>query len=1075
VNALLMSFRGLQPIVDAPVWVVLLLKATAILLAAWTAHLALARSNPRWRALLWRATAVGLIALPAVGWLLPAMEIRLAQPPPTKEAAAVDPASEAPLTDQAAAGHAPIGLPGNLPDTPAAHPLPLSPGGPPDAMSYSSLPQPGAVAPASPKSPLIRWPAVLLAVWLGGIAVLAFRLCVGDYRIRQIVRRAQPPRQWIQSECLRVAQAIGCRRRVEVAQSAGVQSPFLCGLRRPLLLLPARMCEASYRRDLPGILAHELTHVRSHDVPCNVGLQLVSIALWFHPLVWRTRKAHLAACELVCDAVSASFVGDVGEYCRTLARIAVDACASLPAGGIAMARTSAVSRRLGALKKKVFHMPLRRRSVVGFGLVMLLAVAVLGVLRFAAAGPLSAESVAVAEKAQAKPPGKPPIPPKNQATPAKAADATPQTGSIRVQVVDEAGKPIRGARLKVEFRGHKGEHPTDAQAKAAVVVPEPGAGLLSMVAYVDGYPPLRKWWKNASANEAVPPEFTFTFEQGRTIGGMVHDEEGKPIQGVKVELNITPDDYEKTGLAMALEEYPLRTDAEGRWHLDHAPQKFERMAIRLEHPDYINEGHLKMVSATEQKRMEDRTSVLVMKKGIPVTGTVTDLDGKPVADALVALGADRFGSQFPSTRTDREGHYGFANLAPGGAVLTIVSPGLAPALRDVNVRAGITALDFRLEKGSTLRVRVVDTAGKPVEGVRISPATWRSHRTLCDTGIAGTTDREGRWTWTWAPKDAVEMSIYKTGYMSIRKLPLAPKDTEQVVTLHPPLVISGRVVDAETKQPIPAFRVVRGSRQRGNSADNVFWSYRDVIEGKNGEYRLVIAEPTLAWLVVRIEAEGHQPGISREFKSDEGSVTWDASLAKGQTLDVLVRLPDGKPAAGADVRLAVQDGGKSVNTALFVKNGRFLYYFDPSKPSMKVAPDGRLRIDPQGNGFLLIVVHDRGYAQATSEELAANPTITLEAWARLEGVVRRGSEPAAGLELFAHEQRPHDPKWSFVNHDDSTETDAEGKFVFPKLRPGRWNITGAYGRAQYGTVDLAPGQTVKVSFDGDPPIRGPAP
>ena len=88
------------------------------------------------------------------------------------------------------------------------------------------------------------------------------------------------------------------------------------------------MCDDSYRQDLPGIVAHELTHVRSHDVPWNAGLHLISIVLWFHPLAWSMRKAHLAACELVCDAASASFVGDVTAYCRTLARVAVDACAT---------------------------------------------------------------------------------------------------------------------------------------------------------------------------------------------------------------------------------------------------------------------------------------------------------------------------------------------------------------------------------------------------------------------------------------------------------------------------------------------------------------------------------------------------------------------------------------------------------------------------------------------------------------------------------------------------------------------------------------------------------------------------
>ena len=74
---------------------------------------------------------------------------------------------------------------------------------------------------------------------------------------------------------------------------------------------------------------------------------------------------------------------------------------------------------------------------------------------------------------------------------------------------------------------------------------------------------------------------------------------------------------------------------------------------------------------------------------------------------------------------------------------------------------------------------------------------------------------------------------------------------------------------------------------------------------------------------MRIEADGYQPAISREFKDDEGSVTCDFSLDKGKTMNVTVRLPDGKPAAGAKARLCPEKPGKSVNNAQFVKNGRF--------------------------------------------------------------------------------------------------------------------------------------------------------
>ena len=46
-------------------------------------------------------------------------------------------------------------------------------------------------------------------------------------------------------------------------------------------------------------------------------------------------------------------------------------------------------------------------------------------------------------------------------------------------------------------------------------------------------------------------------------------------------------------------------------------------------------------------------------------------------------------------------------------------------------------------------------------------------------------------------------------------LPLAPQEAEHVVTLYPAITISGQVVDAETKQPIPSFRVIRGYMIQG--------------------------------------------------------------------------------------------------------------------------------------------------------------------------------------------------------------------------------------------------------------------
>jgi beta-lactamase regulating signal transducer with metallopeptidase domain len=427
-NSLLVAFGGWQSIVDAPLWGVLLLKISTILSVAWLAHLSLLRANPRWRVFLWRATALGLVGLPVVVWLLPVVEIRIHRPPAGEEAIGVSasaPRFPAPVR------RAEVDR-GDF-RAPTAKEASVEDKG--EVAQAENVPLPNALtlALSQRERGLLAWAAfsektLLLTVWLTGIAILASRLFVGHCRIRRMIRRAGPLPDGVWVLFARVAAAIGCRGRVELLQSADVSSPFLSGLRRPVLLLPARMCDVSYSRDLPAILAHELTHVRSHDLLWNFGLQLISIVLWFHPLAWRVRRTHLAACELVCDAASASFVGDVADYCRTLARVAVEVCAALPAAGIAMARTSAVGRRLRALKTRGFHLPLRRRSTIGFAVAALTAVAILGTLRLAPAAPRAEESIAAADPA----PGSGPHDPK----PVKADPGT-TLDSILKRLADE--------------------------------------------------------------------------------------------------------------------------------------------------------------------------------------------------------------------------------------------------------------------------------------------------------------------------------------------------------------------------------------------------------------------------------------------------------------------------------------------------------------------------------------------------------------------------------------------------------------------------------------------------------------
>jgi beta-lactamase regulating signal transducer with metallopeptidase domain len=346
---------------DAAFVVVVIGKATVLLALTWAAHAALTGRNPRWRVDLWRCVTVGLVVIgglalapPILTWRLERSEaVSLVPDVHTEVGIAASPVAvrREVRTDSAlSSGRADVETalrrePGSVVRHADAT---GQAGGATRSVARLSV----ARAAGSLKAAGIgRW---LLLVWMAGAVILGARLVASGLCLSRVVRRSKDAPERVMDECRAIALSLGVVQDVLVQRSTEVLTPCLAGLRRHVLLLPARECDHAERADLRAILAHELAHARTHDLAWNAAMHATSLLLWFHPLVWRVRAAHAAACDSVCDSVAALLTGDVISYCRTLARLALQV-AGAPAHGLAMARTSEVSRRIDSLYRKVFR------------------------------------------------------------------------------------------------------------------------------------------------------------------------------------------------------------------------------------------------------------------------------------------------------------------------------------------------------------------------------------------------------------------------------------------------------------------------------------------------------------------------------------------------------------------------------------------------------------------------------------------------------------------------------------------------------------------------------------------------
>jgi hypothetical protein len=145
--------------------------------------------------------------------------------------------------------------------------------------------------------------------------------------------------------------------------------------------------------------------------------------------------------------------------------------------------------------------------------------------------------------------------------------------------------------------------------------------------------------------------------------------------------------------------------------------------------------------------------------------------------------------------------------------------------------------------------------------------------------------------------------------------------------------------------------------------------------------------------------------------------------------------------------------------AITATNGEFTLFAPASPAEMKLA---------------VFVTNEVGYALVTGAELAANPDIIVQPWARLEGVVRVGRSPATNQTVHIGTWGSESIyEWSLVSHSSSARTDANGKFVFAKVAPGDLWLTQFVevrprDRRESGHqfVHLEPGETVTVQLGG---------
>jgi hypothetical protein len=238
------------------------------------------------------------------------------------------------------------------------------------------------------------------------------------------------------------------------------------------------------------------------------------------------------------------------------------------------------------------------------------------------------------------------------------------------------------------------------------------------------------------------------------------------------------------------------TDEKGFWSLDNVPpENVSELPLWLTHPDFVSDLNWRGANRSGSAEytiaeLRAQTARVAMKRGVKVSGTLKDPEGKPVDKAMIVWGHLPYHNpRHQETFTDKEGVFHLPPLAMESTPLTVVAEGFAPQLQWLAPGGLFVNMEIHLERGQTTTFKFVDGDGKPIPKVQVNVAKWRGEKTLFNwrhpnvpySLIPDQANDQGVWQWTWAPDDAVQYYFFKTGFKETESKPFGPGEHEVVM------------------------------------------------------------------------------------------------------------------------------------------------------------------------------------------------------------------------------------------------------------------------------------------------------
>jgi beta-lactamase regulating signal transducer with metallopeptidase domain len=221
------------------------------------------------------------------------------------------------------------------------------------------------IEPVNPPVVPLSWQGALFLLWAAVVLAMALLLLQRAIFVRGLVAQAKEANSLMNDTFVHCRKRVGVKRKIGLKVSANAASPAVCGLFRPVILVPQNLTSSLSPSQLRAVLLHELAHIRRGDLWVNLAQTFLQIIYFYNPLLWAANTIIRRIREQAVDEMVLVAMGEKAQqYPQTLVDVA-KLTFKRPALSLRLIGVVESKSALAGRIKHILNRPMPKRAKLG--------------------------------------------------------------------------------------------------------------------------------------------------------------------------------------------------------------------------------------------------------------------------------------------------------------------------------------------------------------------------------------------------------------------------------------------------------------------------------------------------------------------------------------------------------------------------------------------------------------------------------------------------------------------------------------------------------------------------------------